>query len=110
MPVAPEDVPTRGVINVIARGPTDGDSHWARKSYAPLMENVLFQEVFNQIQLEDAQLEDVAMPLFGFARHAVHPVEHISLPLALGKRPSQRTSMTPFLIMDTPSTYNVILG
>lgn len=72
--------------------------------------NVLFQEDFSQIRLEDAQLEDVMMPLFGFTGHVVHPVGHVSLPLTLGKWLSQRTDMTPFLIVDAPYAYNVILG
>lgn len=62
------------------------------------------------MQLEEAQMEEVAMTLFGFAGHVVHLVEKIILSLTLGDAPSRRTSMTPFLVVDTPSTYNVILG
>lgn len=50
------------------------------------------------------------MPLFGFIGHVVPLVGQISLPLTLGKQPSQRTCMTPFPIVDAPSAYNVILG
>lgn len=32
-----EDIPTRGVINMIVGGPTDDDSNRARKAYAQLM-------------------------------------------------------------------------
>lgn len=34
-----EDVPTRGVIKIIAGGPTDNDSNRVRKSHARLMES-----------------------------------------------------------------------
>lgn len=37
------------------------------------------------MHLEDAQLEDVMISLFGFAGHTVHPAGLISLPLTLGR-------------------------
>lgn len=71
---------------------------------------MLFQEAFNCMQLEEARIEEVAMTLFGFAGHIIYPVWQITLPLTLGDEPSQRTNMTPFLVVDAPSTYNIILG
>lgn len=165
-PLTPEDFPTRGVINVIAGGLTDGDSNQAQKSHARQMEslaigeemaaqevpsisfgpkdmygvifshsdalviqativnyevaqvlvdsgssvNVLYQEAFNRMQLEEAHIEEAATTLFGFARHSVHPVGQIILPLTMGDAPSRRTIIAPFLMVDALSTYNVILG
>lgn len=43
-PLAPENLPSQGVINVITRGPIDGDSNRARKSYARLMESLVIEE------------------------------------------------------------------
>lgn len=71
--------------------------------------NVLFQKAFNCMQLEETQVE-VARALFGFAGHTVHLVGQIILSLTLGDVSSRRISMTPFLMVDVPSTYNVILG
>lgn len=165
MPPTPENIPSRGVINVIIGGPIDGDSNRARKSHARLMEslaigesrgtrkapllnfgpkeltgvifphsdalvirttianyevawvlvdsgssvNVLFQEAFNRMQLEEAQVEAIAMALFGFIGHAIHSVGQITLPLTLGEMLSRRANMTLFLLVDAPSMYNVIL-
>lgn len=36
--------------------------------------NVLFQEVFVRMQLEEARLEEIATSLFSFAMHAVQPI------------------------------------
>lgn len=50
------------------------------------------------------------MTLFGFAGHVIHPFGQITLPLTLRDELSRRTNMTPFLVVDAPSTYNIILG
>lgn len=54
-------------------------------------------------------MQAMAMVLFGFAGHAVHPLGQITLPLTLGDESGQRTSMAPFLVVDASSAYNVIL-
>lgn len=71
--------------------------------------NILFYDTFHQMQLKAAQLKEVMTPLFGFVGHVVHPVRHIPLPLTLGTWSSQKSSMSMFLIVDSPSAYNVIL-
>lgn len=62
------------------------------------------------MQLGEGQVEEVAMTIFSFAGHVVNPVKQITLPLTLGDAPNKRTNMTPFLVVDALSTYNVILG
>lgn len=71
--------------------------------------NILFQDAFHHMRLEEAQMQALATMLFGFAGHIVHPFGQITLPLTLGDELRRRTSMTPFLAVDTPSAYNVIL-
>lgn len=70
---------------------------------------MLFQDAFNRMQLEEAQVQVMATMLFGFAGHTIHPIGQITLPLMLGDEPRRRTSMTPFLVVDAPFAY-VILG
>lgn len=62
------------------------------------------------MRLEEAQVQDVATTLFGFAGHVIHPCRQITLLLTLGDEPRRRTSMAPFLVVGVPSAYNIILG
>ncbi|KAL0420208.1 UNVERIFIED_CONTAM: hypothetical protein Slati_3043700 [Sesamum latifolium] len=72
--------------------------------------DVLFGEAYNQMQLGDIPLKKVNTSLYRFTRELVHPWGKISLPLTLGTWSTQRTCMLKFLVVDVPSTYNVILG
>ncbi|KAL0462839.1 UNVERIFIED_CONTAM: hypothetical protein Slati_0171500 [Sesamum latifolium] len=71
--------------------------------------DILFGEAYDQMQLGDIPLEKVNTSLYGFAREVVHPQGMISLPLTLEIGPTRRTCMLKFLVVDVPSTYNVIL-
>ncbi|KAL0455733.1 UNVERIFIED_CONTAM: hypothetical protein Slati_0912500 [Sesamum latifolium] len=71
--------------------------------------DILFGEAFDQMQLGDTPLEEVSTSLYGFAGEVVHHRGLISLPLTLGTAPAQRTCVLKFLVVDVPSTYNVIL-
>ncbi|KAL0373831.1 UNVERIFIED_CONTAM: hypothetical protein Sradi_3298800 [Sesamum radiatum] len=48
--------------------------------------------------------------LYGFVGEVVHPLGQILFPLSLGVEPARKTKMVHFLVVDMPSTYNVILG
>ncbi|KAL0367316.1 UNVERIFIED_CONTAM: hypothetical protein Sradi_3621700 [Sesamum radiatum] len=163
------DVPRKGVIRMIARGPSGGDSHQARKSQVreahhvsikevldvetmedtPLIQfgraersgpptthndvlvitailanyevgrifidsgssaDILFGVAYDQIQLGDVSLERVNTSLYGFTGEVVHPRGMVSLPLTMGIGTTRKTCLLKFLVVDVPSTYNVILG
>ncbi|XP_075475888.1 uncharacterized protein LOC142514743 [Primulina tabacum] len=72
--------------------------------------NVIFKDVFVQMDLQDYHLEAVETALFGFAGHMVYPEGEIMLPLTLGSQDLKRTVMTSFTVVDSPSSYNIILG
>ncbi|XP_073057218.1 uncharacterized protein [Primulina eburnea] len=72
--------------------------------------NVLFKSTFDQIKMGGFEFEPVSTPLYGFAGHAIPPLDQIVLPLYLGHKPRRVTKMTTFTVVDTPSTYNGILG
>ncbi|XP_073024225.1 uncharacterized protein [Primulina eburnea] len=55
-------------------------------------------------------LETVETALFGFAGHVVYPEGEIILPLTLGSHDLKKTVMTSFTVVDSPSSYNIILG
>ena len=45
-----------------------------------------------------------------FSGEVVQPIGSIHLPISIGAAPQRRTITTPFLIIDCPTAYNVILG
>ncbi|KAK4390277.1 hypothetical protein Sango_2091000 [Sesamum angolense] len=72
--------------------------------------DILFGEAYSQMKLGDIPLENVNTSLYGFAEEVVHPRGMISLSLGLGIGQTQRTCMLKFLVVDVPSTYNIIFG
>ena len=56
------------------------------------------------------KLEPVNTHLQGFSREKVLPLGSIQLVLTLGDPPCQATTTARFLIVDTPSAYNILLG
>ncbi|XP_075504408.1 uncharacterized protein LOC142541838 [Primulina tabacum] len=62
------------------------------------------------MDLQGYHLEAVETALFGFAGHMVYPEGEIMLPLTLGSQDLKRTVMTSFTVVDSPSSYNIILG
>ncbi|KAL0413041.1 UNVERIFIED_CONTAM: hypothetical protein Sradi_1505800 [Sesamum radiatum] len=72
--------------------------------------DILFKEAYDQMQLGDVSLEKVNTSLYGFAGEVVHPRGMVSLPLTMGRGTMRKTCLLKFLVVDLPSTYNVILG
>ncbi|XP_075521336.1 uncharacterized protein LOC142554559 [Primulina tabacum] len=72
--------------------------------------NVIFKDAFMQMDLQGYHLEAVETALFGFAGHMVYPEGEIVLPLTLGSQDLKKTVMTLFTVVDSPSSYNIILG
>ncbi|XP_075478759.1 uncharacterized protein LOC142519604 [Primulina tabacum] len=72
--------------------------------------NVIFKEALVQMDLQSYHLETVETALFGFAGHVVYPEREIVLPLTLGSQDLKKTVMTSFTVVDSPSSYNIILG
>ncbi|XP_075483729.1 uncharacterized protein LOC142523882 [Primulina tabacum] len=71
---------------------------------------VIFKESLIQMDLQGYHLEAVETALFGFAGHVVYPEGEIVLPLTLGSQNLKKTLMTSFIVVDSPSSYNIILG
>ncbi|XP_073298298.1 uncharacterized protein [Primulina huaijiensis] len=64
----------------------------------------------DRMDLQGYHLEAVETALFGFAGHVVYPEGEIVLPLTLGSQNLKKTMMTTFTVVDSPSSYNIILG
>ncbi|XP_075483818.1 uncharacterized protein LOC142523976 [Primulina tabacum] len=123
--------PATGMIKMILGGSTDGDSNRARKgrsrreclevegarrneaiiSFGPEdLRGVNLPHNDALMDLQGYHLEAVKTALFGFAGHMVYPEGEIMLPLTLGSHDLKRTVMTSFTVVDSPSSYNIILG
>ncbi|KAL0416566.1 UNVERIFIED_CONTAM: hypothetical protein Slati_3488500 [Sesamum latifolium] len=55
-------------------------------------------------------LRKVNTPLVGFNGSVVEPMGEIVLPISIGTTPHRATRMLNFLVVDAPSSYNIIMG
>ncbi|XP_073017820.1 uncharacterized protein [Primulina eburnea] len=62
------------------------------------------------MDLQCYHLEAVETALFGFVGHVVYPEGEIVLPLTLGSQDLKKTVMNSFTVVDSPSSFNIILG
>ena len=74
------------------------------------LSDIIFASAFEKINIGREQLEPVNAHLLGFSREKVLPLRSVQLVLTLGDPPWQATMMIKFLILDAPSTYNMLLG
>ncbi|GAV68074.1 hypothetical protein CFOL_v3_11577, partial [Cephalotus follicularis] len=72
--------------------------------------DILYKHAFDQLRIPENQLRTVKTPLVGFAREMVHPMGSIDLSVVAGTAPRQTQVQMTFLVVDTPSPYNVIIG
>ena len=72
--------------------------------------DIISLEAFDDMGLNRGDLKCVDTWLSGFAGRTVLPMGMITVPITLGKESQQSTKMVDFLVVDTPSIYNVILG
>ena len=72
--------------------------------------DIIFASAFDKMGVGNEKLESVNAHLRGFSRERVLPLGSIQLVLTLGDSPCQATTTVRFLIMDTLSAYNILLG
>ncbi|XP_042452677.1 uncharacterized protein LOC122037293 [Zingiber officinale] len=72
--------------------------------------NVLFRSAFEELQIDSSELQLVATSLYGFTGNEVRPMGQIKLVISLGSEPLVSTRRSTFIVVDSPSSYNVILG
>ena len=72
--------------------------------------DIIFALAFDMMGIEKEKLEPVSTHLRGFFGEKVLPLGSIQLVLTLGEPPCQATTAVKFLIVDAPSTYNMLLG
>ncbi|GAV79049.1 hypothetical protein CFOL_v3_22514, partial [Cephalotus follicularis] len=72
--------------------------------------DILYKHAFDQLRIQADQLKPVKTPLVGFAGETIHPLGSINLSVVAGTAPRQTQVEMTFLIVDTPSPYNAIIG
>ena len=72
--------------------------------------DIIFASAFDKMGIGRENLELVNTHLRGFSGEKVLPLGSIQLVLTLGEPPCQATTTTRFLIIDSPSAYNMLLG
>ncbi|GAV57587.1 hypothetical protein CFOL_v3_01124, partial [Cephalotus follicularis] len=72
--------------------------------------DILYKHAFDQLRITADQLKPVKTPLVGFAGETIHPLGSINLSVVAGTAPRQTQVEMTFLVMDTPSPYNAIIG
>ena len=72
--------------------------------------DIIFASAFDKMGIKREKLEPVSTHLRGFSGEKVLPLDSIQLVLILGDPPCQATTTARFLIVDTPSAYNMLLG
>ena len=72
--------------------------------------DIIFASAFDKMGIGREKLEPVGTYLRGFSGEKVLHLGSIQLMLTLGDPSCQATTTVRFLIVDAPSTYNVLLG
>ncbi|GAV75895.1 LOW QUALITY PROTEIN: hypothetical protein CFOL_v3_19371, partial [Cephalotus follicularis] len=71
--------------------------------------DILYKHAFDQLRIPIDQLRLVKTSLVGFAE-MVHPLGSIDLSVVAGTAPRRTQVQMTFLVVDTPSPYNAIVG
>ncbi|XP_012848582.1 PREDICTED: uncharacterized protein LOC105968491 [Erythranthe guttata] len=71
--------------------------------------DIIYYECFKQMRL-NFEVRRVDTALIGFAGEVVQPMGEVTLPVSLGTDPLKATRAVRFLIIDAPSSYNMIMG
>ena len=72
--------------------------------------NILYYLAFQQMRIDREQLIPINAPLFKFEGTRVHPIEAVTLSITVEDYPQQITRDVTFLVVNSSSTYNAILG
>ncbi|KAL0367429.1 UNVERIFIED_CONTAM: hypothetical protein Sradi_3633000 [Sesamum radiatum] len=72
--------------------------------------DIQFFAAFSQMGIGVDILTKVNTPLVGFNGSVVEPMGEIALPISIGTTPHRATRMMKFLVVDAPSSYNIIMG
>ena len=70
--------------------------------------NIMFVEAFRALNVAEHLLDPSITPLISFSGDIIQPLGSIQFPLTIGTGPYTTNITTNFLVVDCPTTYNVI--
>ena len=71
--------------------------------------DIIYLPTFQQLKVDPKRLRPFESPFVNFSRDKVYPREIVTLTITAGSHPFQVTKHN-FLVVDLPSSYNVIIG
>ena len=72
--------------------------------------DIIYLPAFQQLKLDPKRLRPFESPLVSFSGDRVYPKGIVTLTVTMGAQPKQLTCQLDFLVVDCPSSYNVIIG
>ena len=72
--------------------------------------DIIYLPAFQQLKLDPKRLRPFESPLVSFSGDKVYPRGIVTLTVIVGAQPRQLTCQLDFLVVDCPSSYNVIIG
>ena len=72
--------------------------------------DIIYLPAFQQLNLDPRRLRPFDSPLVSFSGDKLYPRGIVTLTVTVGTYPVQLTHQLDFLVVDCPSSYNVIIG
>lgn len=72
--------------------------------------DIIYLPAFQQLKLDPRRLRPFDSPLVSFSGDRIYPRGRVTLTVTVGTYPVQLTRQLDFLVVDCPSSYNVIIG
>ncbi|XP_075651794.1 uncharacterized protein LOC142622232 [Castanea sativa] len=72
--------------------------------------DIIYLSTFQQLRLDPKRLRPFESPLVSFSGDRVYPKDIVTLTITVGSYPWQLTRQMDFLVVDCPSSYNMIVG
>ena len=72
--------------------------------------DIIYLSAFQPFKVDPKKLRLFESPLFSFSGDKVYPRGRVTLTVTAGSHPLQVTNKHNFLVVDSPSSYNVIIG
>ena len=72
--------------------------------------NIMYMMAYQQLRLDHKRLRPFKSPLISFSGNRIYLKGIMSFSITGGTHPTRVTKQVDFLIVDCPSSYNVILG
>ena len=72
--------------------------------------DIMYMMAYQQLRLDPKRLRSFNSPLVSFSEDKIYTKGIVMLSITAGTHPAQVTIQVDFLVVDCPSSYNVILG